>query len=121
MKSMIVLLMMFVAGFVHADTHSLFSAEVVGDELFVTISGDSCNDFTGSLRVDDYCADSRPEKDLVTTCSADLLVTQTTMDCHDDAPVPRVLFINLNETDVAKEAEVLVLRYMNEEVEVRLN
>lgn len=96
-----------------------FSAFAQGRTLYVTIMGDDCNNFGGGLNVDSFCKKSRMTRNYAPVCEASLLVRQTKMACANAAPV--VLELDLDEQDVATEAQTLVLDYQGKTIEVDLS
>ena len=96
-----------------------FSAFAQGRTLYVTIMGDDCNGFGGSLEVASFCKKSRMTRNYAPVCEASLLVRQTKMACRSSKPV--VLEIDMDEQDVATEAQTLVLDYYGKTIEVDLS
>ena len=96
-----------------------FSAFAQGRTLYVTIMGDDCNGFGGSLQVANFCKKSRMTRNYAPVCEASLLVRQTKMACRSSKPV--VLELDLDEQDVATEAQTLVLDYFGKSIEVDLS
>ena len=85
------------------------------------ISGDSCNNFTGSLKVNENCKEDRVRENYAIACRVELFVKQTKMFCGDIKPVNVVLNIDLKSSNVANESELLLLSYGGEVIEVDIN
>ncbi len=105
----------------HAGEAPKFSAFSTGDNLYVTILADSCNNLFGTLSVDDNCKEDRFTRNWAIQCSAEVRVSSTKMACHDSTPVPRVLTMSLKENNVAKESKILKLSFSNQAVKVQLD
>ena len=87
----------------------------------MTVPGDSCNAFGGSLVVDSLCADDRLTKNRVTFCPVKAQIFGTQMSCNDTEFVPVIVKIDLDENNVAKEAQTLILSYWGKTIEVSIN
>jgi hypothetical protein len=98
-----------------------FSAFSVGDELHVTVLGDSCNEYSGHLEVAPSCKEGRPNKNRVRICTVDLHVTMTEMPCRNHTLVPRTMTLSLDQAGVAKEAVIMNLSYNGNGVEIWLD
>src|SRR5262245_29372119 len=118
MKYLALLFGLTFASMAQAGEAPRFSAFASGNDLFVTILGDSCNSFGGSLEVAAFCKEGRSTTNYVTQCTADLVVRSTKMACFDKKKAPKVLEMSLRE--VAAEAQTLVLKYDDQEIEIKL-
>jgi hypothetical protein len=98
-----------------------FSAFSAGDRLFVTILADTCNAVGASLEVSGLCRSDRMTKNFATVCDASLLVMSTERACPDQNLEAKVVTLNLKNSKVAREARVLNLTYLGQEIEVKLN
>lgn len=101
------------------DPHN-FSAFSVGDTLYVTLLGDGCNSYGGSLEVDPLCRSDRMTKNFSPTCQAGLQVMATELACLGGRSKPVVLEISLNKSKIAPEAQELELTYGDSQVTVQL-
>ena len=97
-----------------------FSAFSKDGELYVTVLGDTCNNYTGSLNVDSTCREDRAFENLATHCEASLMIKKTKMACKPGY-MPKVMKINLNDNNVAKESRNMSLSYGNDTIEVALD
>ena len=97
-----------------------FSAFVKDRQLYITIIGENCNHFGGNLIVEPQCKEDRPAKNEVITCKVRAMIFSTEMACEDMKETPVVIQMNLDENNVAVEAQNLLLRYGLEEIEVEI-
>lgn len=94
------------------------SAFVNGRTLYVTVLGD-CNSMHANLEVEPLCNDKRLTKNFAVKCSAQLSITATELFCAGIKKA-HVIEIDLNETDLAREAQLLNLGVMGRTLQVRL-
>jgi len=121
MKRIICLCLLLFSAVAAANEAPQFSAFSIGDKLYVTILADSCNNLYGALEVDNYCKEDRVTKNLALVCSVELVYSMTKMACHDKTLVARVMTIDLNESNVAYEAQILKVSHAEQEIEVLLD
>ena len=99
-----------------------FSAFSYKGDIFVTVLGDSCNTFSGSLSVDDFCKNDRTIENKVIICGVDLRVISTEMAClSKNDPKPHVFKINLDKSNIAKEASFLKIKYRGKSIKLKLD
>ncbi len=96
-----------------------FSAYVEDRQLYITINGDACNYFEGSLNVSPSCKADRLTKNLAGFCRASINILATEMACDEFKPV--TVQIDLDKNNVAPEAELLELTYRGETIEVTVD
>ncbi len=118
MKLLLMITMMSISVLASAEKAPLFSAFANGDDLYVTILADSCNNIGADLIVADSCKDDRLTRNFASVCFAELEVSSTKMACHDLKSIPKVLVLSLKDSNVAKEAELLKLVYQNQTIDV---
>jgi hypothetical protein len=98
-----------------------FSAFSFQNWLYVTILGDTCNHYEPLLKVDEFCREDRSIKTNVPVCSAEFYVISTKIGCGDNKVVPRIVGLELTGYNVAHEANLLILTYQGETIQVGLN
>ncbi|MBT3981132.1 MAG: hypothetical protein HOE90_07245 [Bacteriovoracaceae bacterium] len=119
MKMLVLLLSLSAVSLAAASTD--FSAFSVGDKLYVTVLGDSCNSIRPSLLVAENCKDDRVMKNLAYRCTVKFSYASTKMYCNDKEPVPRVMSLSLSQSNVAKEAKLLYLEFNAQHIKVQLD
>lgn len=119
MKLLILTLSMF--GLLSSAAAAEFSAFAKGDSLYVTILTDGCNSYGTMFETDAICRSDRMTKNYATECSGTLSFVQTAMACPQVEEVPQAFEISLSESLVAREAEVLNIRYRDEIISVKLD
>jgi len=97
-----------------------FSAFSDGDNVYVTVLGDSCNYKTANLKVSQSCQEDRLTKNIARSCNAELFISTSKMICFDNKLVPKVITLNLDDENVAQEAAVLKLTNDGVTIRVRL-
>jgi hypothetical protein len=98
-----------------------FSAFTQDGVLYVTVLGDSCNEYMAGLEVSQVCDETRSEKNFALECEAELLVYQTQLVCNQDVSEPQTFEIELEPTKIAPEARALLLHYEGEVQRVEIN
>lgn len=88
--------------------------------LYITVLGDKCNSISGGLEVDGICRDDRMTQNYAEECSAEVQLMQTEMYCGEDVEA-RVVTLDLQKENVAREAKTLHLRYGGEVITVEVN
>lgn len=97
------------------------SAFVNRNTLYVTVLGDGCNAMGGRLEVEPLCSNERLTQNFVTECSAELFIISTAIACPAQTKrIAQVLEIDLKESKVDREAQLLNLNVMGQTIQVRL-
>lgn len=120
MKLLTMISVLFSIAAFATESSPQFSAFTSKGQLYVTILGDTCNNFIGRLEVDALCNDDRMTRNHASVCEVSLSVISTKMACGPGVK-PRVLTMDLQKAKVAKEAVLLKLNYRGQELEVPVN
>jgi hypothetical protein len=118
MTKFLFLVLIVTSTIAHASAE--FSAFTSKNILYVTLLGD-CNTNSGRIGVSDQCDKNRPTRDYVIFCEAKLHIFATEIGCGADSIRPRVLKIDLSNSNVAPEAQLLRLNYSDTIISVPIN
>jgi len=117
MKTLLILAVSLCATLANAGTFSAFTEKNV---LYVTILGDSCNLYSGGIAVSNFCDENRTTRNLAFFCPVTLNVLSSFMACPKDDVKPHVFTINLDDKNIAHEAQTLEITYKSETVSIPL-
>lgn len=117
MKLVALFSVLLLSGITQASPNA--SAFTHGGKLYITVLGDKCNSISGGLEVDGICRDDRMTRNYAVECSADVQLMQTEMYCGQDVEA-RVVTLDLQKENVAREAKILNLRFGTEVITVEV-
>lgn len=95
------------------------SAFVNNGILYVTVLGD-CNNIHGDLIVEPLCLADRMTMNYQTECEATLSLLSTKRGCPSGERIARVLEINLKDSKLTQEAELLKFKIVDQEIVVKV-
>lgn len=103
-----------------ATVPASFGAFTYKNYLYVTFLGD-CNTKSVDVQVGSLCNKDRLTRNYAVVCDSELVVAATRMICPDQVVEPTVYKFDLANLPVASEAKVMVIKYNNESVKVKIN
>ena len=120
---LILLASLFLSSFAFSaatTTPASFGAFTYKNYLYVTHLGD-CNTMSVDVVVGGLCNKDRATRNYAVVCDTELVVGSTRMICPDQVVEPKVYKFDLANLPVAAEAKVMVIKYNNESVKVKIN